>query len=1080
MKRIYFNIITVFIMLFSFYNVNALKSNSTDLSNRTVCETFEVALANSDDSLTSIGCYSSYNDAKEAMNNHESNDAIILEKINGKFKVIDAKYALLYLDRGEVVTNVYTTSGLKTAYTYMNNASAYGGTDAAFIELNYGNKAVKMKISGVTGWISNGTYTIIPLSWVKSSGYYYNNSTSILHYYAKNIENSGYSQLSRALGPKLDYLKLNTKYYSYDGIYFYETLKQMLSDYKNNSFANSINYEKPYYNYYLYLPHRSKTNYTVDDVDAYLRNVLNFNGSNYGKQSISKHSVLYGQSDFYFNAEKIYGANALSVFSLSRNESGNGTSSIAINKNNIFGHNAIDGSAYSSASGYLDVRSSIYTHAYGFINYGFSEVSDSRYYGGHFGNKNTGMNVKYASDPYWGEKAANFYYSFDKDNGMSDYNYYQLGVTNNGSINARSAPNTTSSKPYIYKYQGTPLIILEQVEGTTVNGSNIWYKVQADSNLNSTNTSVVSANSNWPEYNWNSNVYIHSSFVDLINNSKKEDNTFNKPNDSKGDVIDNYTYKTYADNTKYKPLVGLLKENTDYYYSSSLVNKKGTALKESYVTILEEARNKDGVRYLIINDYSKYQKAWIDGKNVTIVSKDLLGYISTTKGSKVDIYNKPNGTDIGDIYTDNYLPIFEKQDVSSDIWVKVQFTINPISYGYIKIGNNMSYTFNNLNSKPEINASDKTIYINDKINLLEGIKATDKEDGDLTKKIIVSGSVNNTKAGTYTVNYSVTDSFGETTSKTIKITVIEYKDGKPLFMYNNLEYKKDNLFEVSGFLGVKGMDNKKVFHAISFINETTKDVYRFELLNWKEYPYEMSSLDDNKTYDYSGGWFKSQIDLTQLPSGDYKIYITALNGDYETTTLFTNIAYASMTRRASNNKRGYAIEIDYTTSGSPLIFSVREDGLLSNDVPKTTDPMYNFFTEFSFKNNELTLKGTSHNVDVDFNANKEVKRELIFENIENYQRFNFDLGSITNGDYKITLAVSDNCDKTRAWFNKKINLESLPKGKYALYIKNTVDGKSYHGELIDIAYTDFSLINNSNYKFSRNDDLRLRVQLVKE
>lgn len=1080
MKRIYINIIIVFIMLFSCYKVDALKSGSSELSGRTVCETFEVALANSDDSITSVGCYSSYNDAKAAMNNHESDNAIILEKVSGKFKVVDAKYALAYLDRGEVVTNVYTTSALKTAYTYMNNASAYGGSEAAFVELNYANKAIKIKISGVSGWISNGTYTLIPLSWVKSSSYYYNGSTSISHYYAKNIENSGYSQLSRDLGPKLEHLKLNTKYYSYDGIYFYETQKQMLVDYKNNIFENSINYEKPYYNYYLYLPHRSKTNYTVDDIDTYLRNVLNYTGSNYGRQSISKHSVLYGQSDFYMNAEKIYGANALSVFSLSRNESANGTSSIAINKNNIFGHNAVDGSAYNSASGYLDVRSSIYTHAYGFINYGYSEVSDSRYFGGHFGNKNMGMNVKYASDPYWGEKAANFYYKFDLDNGMSDYNYYQLGVTNNTNINARSAPNTTSSKPYAYKYEGTPLIILEEVEGSVVNGSNKWYKVQADSNLNSANTSVVASSSSWPQYNWNSSVYIHSSYVNLVNDAKKADGTYNKPSDTTLDVIDKYTYKTYATNSTYEPIVGLLKENTDYFYSSSLVNKKGTALKGSYVTILEEARNNDGVRYLIITDYSKYQKAWIDGKNISIVSKDLLGYLSTTSKAKVDIYNKPNGTDIGDIYANNYLTIFDKQDVSGNVWVKVQFTINPISYGYIKIGDNMSYTFNNLNSKPEINVSDKIIFLNEKIDLLDGVKATDKEDGDLTKKIIINGTVNNQKAGKYTVSYSVTDSYGESTTKSIVVTVLEYKDGSPLFMYNNLQFIKDNIFEISGFLGVKGMDNKEVFHVLSLVNEITGDIYYVELDNWQEYPYEMSSLDDNKVYDYSGGWFKSQIDLSEIPSGDYVPLILAFNGEYETNALFTNIAYADMTRRAVNTTRGYAIEIDYTTSGTPLIFSIRDNGLLSNDTPKTTDPMYNFFSEFSLNNNELTLKGTSHSVGVDFGINKNVKRELVFENIETFERYKFDLGSITNGDYKITLAVSDNCDKTRAWFNKKINLESLPKGKYALYIKNTVDGKSYHGELIDIAYTDFSQINNSKYKFSRNDDLRLRVELVKE
>ena len=35
------------------------------------------------------------------------------------------------------------------------------------------------------------------------------------------------------------------------------------------------------------------------------------------------------------------------------------------------------------------------------------------YHGGFFGDKAGGMNVRYASDPYWGEKAADFYRTFD-------------------------------------------------------------------------------------------------------------------------------------------------------------------------------------------------------------------------------------------------------------------------------------------------------------------------------------------------------------------------------------------------------------------------------------------------------------------------------------------------------------------------------------------------------------------------------------------------------------------------------------------------------------------------------------------
>lgn len=41
-----------------------------------------------------------------------------------------------------------------------------------------------------------------------------------------------------------------------------------------------------------------------------------------------------------------------------------------------------------------------------------------------------------------------------------------------------------------------------------------------------------------------------------------------------------------------------------------------------------------------------------------------------------------------------------------------------------------------------------------------GAAASDEEDGDLTDKILVEGSVNTEKAGEYTLTYSVTDSEG--------------------------------------------------------------------------------------------------------------------------------------------------------------------------------------------------------------------------------------------------------------------------------------------------------------------------------
>lgn len=45
---------------------------------------------------------------------------------------------------------------------------------------------------------------------------------------------------------------------------------------------------------------------------------------------------------------------------------------------------------------------------------GYLNPEDSRYHGSWFGDKASGINVNYASDPYWGEKAASFYYQLDE------------------------------------------------------------------------------------------------------------------------------------------------------------------------------------------------------------------------------------------------------------------------------------------------------------------------------------------------------------------------------------------------------------------------------------------------------------------------------------------------------------------------------------------------------------------------------------------------------------------------------------------------------------------------------------------
>ncbi|QOS69922.1 DUF5011 domain-containing protein [Eggerthella guodeyinii] len=77
-----------------------------------------------------------------------------------------------------------------------------------------------------------------------------------------------------------------------------------------------------------------------------------------------------------------------------------------------------------------------------------------------------------------------------------------------------------------------------------------------------------------------------------------------------------------------------------------------------------------------------------------------------------------------------------------------------------------------LNHIPTIAASDKVLTVGDTFNPLEGVSATDEEDGDLTDKVeVLSNTVDTSKPGVYEVTYKVTDSKGASSTKTISVTV---------------------------------------------------------------------------------------------------------------------------------------------------------------------------------------------------------------------------------------------------------------------------------------------------------------------
>lgn len=85
-----------------------------------------------------------------------------------------------------------------------------------------------------------------------------------------------------------------------------------------------------------------------------------------------------------------------------------------------------------------------------------------------------------------------------------------------------------------------------------------------------------------------------------------------------------------------------------------------------------------------------------------------------------------------------------------------------------------------INEIPVIEAKDLTLTVNEVFDAKAGVRAYDKEDGDLTDRIeVVKNEVDTSKVGIYTVTYRVSDTQGAVATKTITVTVQEKEVEQP-------------------------------------------------------------------------------------------------------------------------------------------------------------------------------------------------------------------------------------------------------------------------------------------------------------
>lgn len=835
-----------------------------------------------------IQSFSTYDEALAYMNTLESTDEKIATIIGEKKSktgayvdsILNSQYALVDLNTtGTTLTtsNVYTSATNTSAYTYINGSGAFGGVDAALINYNNGTTRSNIKISGITGWVnsllylSGTTYTgydIVPLTVVKSPAYYYvNDNGELVHKLSRKITAENCYVASITLGPAPTSLTATDisgdtiKYYSYDGIYFYTSMEDMIDDYKSDETGKAVN-NIPYYNYYMYLPIRTQTEITSSDIEAFLESrgfTTESSSALYGIADLTKNGVTeYTESltespapyssledymeknnidisksvgDVFTSAQNNYGVNAMISFSTAINESSWGTSALAYANNNLFGHNAYDSSVMTSASYYNTVTDCINRHAYYMMDTLFTETKDvgDRYHGSHLGNKGSGINVKYASDPYWAEKIASYYYSIDNYNDMKDYYKYSIGIKTSF-IDAEvktEASNESDTiyklKSYYYSVANIPVIILERVVGEEIDGNNIWYKIQLDSLLDEEGNLIQDVTID-DRYDWNNNIgYIHSSYITLMDSSvnkiyTRKTGVFGLENLSLNEDrtinIKGYLGITGMDNNKTKTIT----------YDLVLQDQTNNM---TYELPLNRILDLENIPFVVTYDSYDYTYSWFDGT--------------------VDLSEVPEGNYT--VYIRARSGEYESKEILSNILSNSSITKYTDESG-------RGYRF-------RTNYYLKTI--------------------PLELFIRDDGLISDSELPTYD---NMINQYHE----------IELKEGKL------------NISGSSFSIGGNYSTSTAVTRTIIFENTSTYDRYEYNLgyIDNGQYPITLIVSDN---LDKTRAWFSSSIDISNLEKGTYAIYIKTKSNieDYdELNDIFSRDISTTMV----SNDKTYSLKIN--------------------------------------------------------------------------------------------------------------------------------------------------------------------------
>ena len=644
------------------------------------------------------------------------------------------------------------------------------------------------------------------------------------------------------------------KYYSSNGIEFYYD-----NDLTNPVFNNGV--IGKYYNYYNYLPLRTKTNYTASELNSFLRTILTTEAS-------QEKSVIFGNEQLFINAQENYGMNALVLLAHGILESDYGRSTYAqlpanletgvvvrdaisgeiltkpdptnpenkinitvkefcltnpygkyideyddmrycLGRNNIFGWGAYD-SDPNNAAAFPSLEAGINEHMGRNLRF-YLDAMNKNHYASNLGNKGVGINTRYASDPWWSVSIASMIYQIDKYLGFKDYNYYQLGILSDTSNRDTFRSQSLEIKNYDINSKATnyPVVILEDHLNS--------YKVQSTNPINEyTNEDnskqiqiVVSPND--PSYikpvTWTpSRIYRYSS------STEKYDWNLSF------DFIPKSNITTI--NTSTKPII--------------IVGEEKSIISVREIKWLDSAN-------LYVRGYSAFMQADMSSLNIThkITAIDL------------DDMSKAYDFQLNIASPEFELKLLYPYDYSK-AWFDGVLNLSTLPDG--------DYRFEITTSSSNISST-----------------------GNFFNSLISAPRVNTISIGdtTYNLYFNNKASMRYELSKEKGLTDINQSPSIPsqipsIATYTSLKMN-GSIMSIDGFsfINEENMsDSDNVRHTL-FIVSNSGAKYSYPLVTYK------SSNLNLKGLDHSNAWLKNDsIDLQNIPFGKYKIYIFTETNQY--------------------------------------------------------------------------------------------------------------------------------------------------------------------------------------------------------